>query len=82
MAAATASINFHIRRSFHYNENVLHRQSSFAKRVKASQTPSIIIASLRARRPQNVSGDFFVDHTCIDCDTCRWMAPVTINTSY
>lgn len=20
-------------------------------------------------------GNFFVDHTCIDCDTCRWMAP-------
>ncbi|KAE8702592.1 CASP-like protein, putative isoform 1 [Hibiscus syriacus] len=29
----------------------------------------------RQRRPQNVDGDFFVDHTCIDCDTCRWMAP-------
>ncbi|KAH7842248.1 hypothetical protein Vadar_003190 [Vaccinium darrowii] len=29
----------------------------------------------RWRRPQNVDGDFFVDHTCIDCDTCRWMAP-------
>ncbi|KDP24686.1 hypothetical protein JCGZ_26507 [Jatropha curcas] len=29
----------------------------------------------RFRRPQNVEGDFFVDHTCIDCDTCRWMAP-------
>lgn len=21
------------------------------------------------------------DHTCIDCDTCRWMAPVIIQTS-
>ncbi|XP_038701747.1 uncharacterized protein LOC119998476 isoform X2 [Tripterygium wilfordii] len=29
----------------------------------------------KQRRPQNVDGDFFVDHTCIDCDTCRWMAP-------
>lgn len=27
------------------------------------------------RRSQNVSGDFFVDSSCIDCDTCRWMAP-------
>ena len=27
------------------------------------------------RRPQNVEGDFYVDQTCIDCDTCRWMAP-------
>jgi glyoxylase-like metal-dependent hydrolase (beta-lactamase superfamily II)/ferredoxin len=31
--------------------------------------------SRRSRRPENVEGDFFVDHTCIDCDTCRWMAP-------
>ena len=21
--------------------------------------------------------NFYVDHTCIDCDTCRWMAPQT-----
>ena len=30
---------------------------------------------LTQRRPENVSGDFYVDRTCIDCDTCRWMAP-------
>ncbi|KAI3496056.1 hypothetical protein L1887_38406 [Cichorium endivia] len=29
----------------------------------------------KKRRPENVDGEFFVDHTCIDCDTCRWMAP-------
>lgn len=31
----------------------------------------------RERRPENVAGDFYVDHTCIDCDTCRFMAPAT-----
>ncbi|MFW6296192.1 MAG: MBL fold metallo-hydrolase, partial [Halothece sp.] len=31
------------------------------------------------RRPQNVSGDFFVDETCINCDTCRWMTPEVFN---
>jgi ferredoxin len=31
----------------------------------------------RQRRPENVPGPIFVDHTCIDCDTCRWMAPET-----
>lgn len=31
--------------------------------------------SSRQRRPQNIDGDFFVDHRCIDCDVCRWMAP-------
>ncbi|MGF1517282.1 MAG: MBL fold metallo-hydrolase [Nodosilinea sp.] len=33
------------------------------------------MAHLTARRPQNVEGDLYVDSSCIDCDTCRWMAP-------
>jgi len=33
------------------------------------------MAHLQHRRPQNVEGDFYVDDTCIDCDTCRWMTP-------
>ncbi|MCC3513542.1 MAG: MBL fold metallo-hydrolase [Microcoleus sp. PH2017_17_BER_D_A] len=24
---------------------------------------------------ENISGNFYVDSSCIDCDTCRWMAP-------
>src|SRR5437899_12943280 len=32
----------------------------------------------RAQRvPENVEGAFFVDTTCIDCDTCRQLAPAT-----
>jgi glyoxylase-like metal-dependent hydrolase (beta-lactamase superfamily II)/ferredoxin len=27
--------------------------------------------------PENIPGDFFVDSTCIDCDTCRQLAPAT-----
>lgn len=37
------------------------------------------MAHLNQRRSQNVSGDFYVDTTCIDCDTCRWMAPQVFN---
>lgn len=37
------------------------------------------MAHLNQRRPENVSGDFYVDSTCIDCDTCRWMAPEVFN---
>ena len=37
------------------------------------------MASPSKRRPENVAGDFFVDTTCIDCDTCRWMAPETFD---
>src|SRR5512135_537518 len=35
------------------------------------------MASLRQRLPANVAGDFFVDATCIDCETCRWLASDT-----
>jgi ferredoxin len=37
------------------------------------------MAHLDLRRPQNVDGDFYVDSSCIDCDTCRWMAPEIFN---
>jgi glyoxylase-like metal-dependent hydrolase (beta-lactamase superfamily II)/ferredoxin len=33
------------------------------------------MASQLKRLSTNVDGDFYVDATCIDCDTCRWMAP-------
>lgn len=33
------------------------------------------MAHLTDRRTENVPGDLYVDHSCIDCDTCRWMAP-------
>jgi glyoxylase-like metal-dependent hydrolase (beta-lactamase superfamily II)/ferredoxin len=35
------------------------------------------MASVELRTPGNVSGDFFVDSTCIDCDACRQIAPAT-----
>jgi glyoxylase-like metal-dependent hydrolase (beta-lactamase superfamily II)/ferredoxin len=33
------------------------------------------MANLAQILPENVPGDFFVDRTCIDCDTCRQLAP-------
>jgi glyoxylase-like metal-dependent hydrolase (beta-lactamase superfamily II)/ferredoxin len=33
------------------------------------------MAQLKQRRLENTSGNFYVDNTCIDCDTCRWIAP-------
>ena len=33
------------------------------------------MANLSPRLPDNVPGEFFVDATCIDCDTCRRVAP-------
>lgn len=33
------------------------------------------MAQIKDRRRQNVVGNFYVDKSCIDCDTCRWLAP-------
>lgn len=33
------------------------------------------MAKITHRREENIKGDFFVDDSCIDCDTCRWIAP-------
>jgi len=33
------------------------------------------MANIQQRLPENVPGDFFVDATCIDCDTCSQLAP-------
>jgi len=35
------------------------------------------MANFAQRLPQNAPGPFFVDSTCIDCDTCRQLAPAT-----
>ncbi|WP_017651262.1 MBL fold metallo-hydrolase [Fortiea contorta] len=37
------------------------------------------MATLKLRRSENIDGDFYVDTTCIDCDTCRWMTPEVFN---
>ncbi len=37
------------------------------------------MAHLKDRRPENVDGDIYVDTSCIDCDTCRWMVPTVFN---
>ncbi len=33
------------------------------------------MANIANRLPENVPGDFFVDTSCIDCDTCSQLAP-------
>jgi glyoxylase-like metal-dependent hydrolase (beta-lactamase superfamily II)/ferredoxin len=35
------------------------------------------MANLAQSVPENIPGPFFVDTTCIDCDTCRQLAPAT-----
>ena len=33
------------------------------------------MATLTDRVPQNITGKYYVDTTCIDCDQCRAIAP-------
>ena len=33
------------------------------------------MATLAERLPDNASGPYYVDSTCIDCDRCRSLAP-------
>jgi len=33
------------------------------------------MADPKRKVPENIEGEFFVDQTCIDCDTCRQLAP-------
>jgi len=35
------------------------------------------MASPKRRLPANAPGDFYVDATCIDCETCNWVAPAS-----
>jgi glyoxylase-like metal-dependent hydrolase (beta-lactamase superfamily II)/ferredoxin len=37
------------------------------------------MASLAKRLDTNAPGDFYVDATCIDCETCRWVAPASFD---
>jgi glyoxylase-like metal-dependent hydrolase (beta-lactamase superfamily II)/ferredoxin len=37
------------------------------------------MANLQQRLPENVPGDFFVDASCIDCDTCSQLAPAVFH---
>ncbi len=38
---------------------------------------SFVVANFSKSVHENVAGEFFVDSTCIDCDTCRQLAPET-----
>src|SRR2546422_4698455 len=47
--------------------------------VKCSSLSGGDMALVKLRRAENVSGDFYVDSTCIDCDLCRQIAPETFS---
>lgn len=67
--------------TFNTASNKRRAGRSHACNRKAVVTAAAAVASSKSSqrqpRPENVDGDFYVDHTCIDCDTCRWMDPAT-----
>eukprot|EP00193_Tetraselmis_chui_P015311 CAMPEP_0177771470 /NCGR_PEP_ID=MMETSP0491_2-20121128/11613_1 /TAXON_ID=63592 /ORGANISM="Tetraselmis chuii, Strain PLY429" /LENGTH=337 /DNA_ID=CAMNT_0019289029 /DNA_START=194 /DNA_END=1207 /DNA_ORIENTATION=- len=46
---------------------------------RSGRTALVCVAGTPNRLPANVPGSFWVDDTCIDCDTCRWIAPETFS---
>eukprot|EP01026_Neomeris_dumetosa_P059976 TRINITY_DN5624_c0_g1_i9.p1 TRINITY_DN5624_c0_g1~~TRINITY_DN5624_c0_g1_i9.p1 ORF type:complete len:347 (+),score=23.27 TRINITY_DN5624_c0_g1_i9:56-1096(+) len=61
-----------------FNTSLPSNRTSSLSRTRHSNTCFATATPLdtkRQPRPENVQGDFYVDSTCIDCDTCRWMAP-------
>ncbi|CDF38654.1 unnamed protein product [Chondrus crispus] len=44
--------------------------------------PPRFSASAPVRRPENAPGDLYVDSSCIDCDTCKWLAPQIFHSSH
>jgi hypothetical protein len=56
------------------------RARSCTQRMSSTEVEAVseqIRGGGKARRAENVEGNVFVDESCIDCDTCRWMAPST-----
>jgi ferredoxin len=41
----------------------------------------VFMADIKNKVPENVDGIFFVDDSCIDCDTCRCISPANFRRS-
>ena len=57
--------------------NGRHNKKTSNITTGAGLQPVAVLSSRRTRRSENATGDIFVDSSCIDCDTCRWLAPAT-----
>src|SRR5262249_53567210 len=55
------------------------RREERADGREARSDLTLPMASLAARLPDNAPGDFYVDRTCIDCATCRRIAPDVVD---
>lgn len=65
-----------------YNTNIKRHPLASNQSASGSrrQAPSGIVAKATPiAREGNVQGQFWVDTTCIDCDTCRFMSPAVFS---
>jgi glyoxylase-like metal-dependent hydrolase (beta-lactamase superfamily II)/ferredoxin len=60
-----------------YFLRLLTLPASCLSALAASRYTEIIMALISLRRAENITGNFFVDSSCIDCDLCRQIAPTT-----
>jgi ferredoxin len=52
-----------------------NRATVSSRRWKSIQSATETMANRNEKNPTNVPGPFYADHTCIDCDMCREIAP-------
>ena len=71
----TFSIASHMSASLNASRALGKEKPRRAMRSRLTPARNMSTAASKDPRQGNVDGQFFVDHTCIDCDTCRWMAP-------
>ena len=46
-------------------------------RILRARKPTRSMAELANKYPENITGTFYVDDQCIDCDLCRETAPAS-----
>jgi ferredoxin len=62
--------------------SLLLQLEGFGMRIRPTRRSGVLsmeIAPFKKARRQNVPGNLYVDESCIDCDTCRWMSPKTFS---
>ena len=65
--------------SYKGSGDITIRPTTLAGRVSYRSLKIGSMADPRKRLPNNALGEFFVDSTCINCDTCRQLATATFD---
>ena len=58
-----------------FRDGPTYSRTQHISNMHSMRKGSTVYCQARSRRKENVNGDLFVDDSCINCDTCRWMVP-------